>query len=761
MSSSTRGVFLKRHLKTVLIIAVILIFFILGVVFVWSMKVNKDIKASLEKGWFSKPVQIYTGSQEIRRSQQVSAANLVKKFKQSGWIERGFNQSILANEFTLLPVNLCEERIDTRLQKSASSCLVFQSQDQQGLIVLSPDEILEIFLFQDNQMQSTESFSIGAKLFAQFIDQKAVRQEFTSISQIPDYCLESILAIEDDKFLEHKGISPRSIARAFFRNIRAGRLSEGGSTITQQLIKNKFLSQKKTLTRKAREAVMAILIEVTADKNKILENYLNIIYMGQDGPFEVRGFPAAAKFYFNKSIDLLTLRECASLAGSVKGPGIFGPHKSERNNERIQAVLDRMLELKWIERDEFTQATKETLEVGRDKSETFLAPYFINAVNMFLDNEKIDTTSGLKVYTTLSPDHQKAAEEIAQKKIKEYKAKIEKSEHLENLIVSADPKTGQVLALVGGSNFQTSPYNRALLNFRPIGSLMKPFVYLSALIEDRELKPTTLISNEPYVYKDRLKTWSPKNYNKAAFGGQVYLFQALMLSLNIPTARVGLEHTNPQKIVDLVEGFGVKDRLKPYPSLILGTFEFYPLEILQLFSGLSQFGNSPKIHFINKVTEMDGTVIYEFEDTEKPEFGHKIEAAQVVGMLKNTLKYGTAKSAQYWKLKGVYAGKTGTTSFHKDSWFGGFSKDHVAISWVGYDQGIGKRLSGAGHALPVWLDYIKQVENLGQISDDFEWPEDTEVKSFSSYRLTEDAKELYIPLPEEDIELTVKDTGWF
>lgn len=735
--------------------------FAFGLVFIWALKVNMDIKSSLDEGWFSQPVQIYTGGQELRRLQKISATNLVNKFKDSGWTERGFDQPIIKNEFTLLPVNLCEERIDTELPKSGSSCLVFQGESQSGLMVLSPEQILEILIFEDSQMESIDSFSIGGKLFAQFIDEKAVRQTFTPISQIPDHCLESILAIEDDRFLEHKGISPKAIGRAFFRNIKAGRLSEGGSTITQQLIKNKFLNSEKTLIRKAREALMAILIEITADKNKILESYLNIIYMGQDGPFEVRGFPAAAEFYFNKKIADLSLKECASLAGSVKGPGIYGPHKQEKNNLRVAAVLERMQTLDWITKEEYKSALKEDLDVRSKNSDSFLAPYFVNAVNQFIKNEGISTEEGLKVYTTLSPDHQKIAERVAQKRIKDFKSKLENPEKLENLIVSANPKTGEVMALVGGSNFQTSPYNRALLNFRPIGSLMKPFVYLSALIDDKELSAKSLISNDKFEYKDKLKTWSPDNYDKAAFGGQVYLFQALMLSLNIPTARIGLEHTDLNNVIKIVEDFGVKDRLKPYPALILGTFEFYPLEVLQVYSSLSQFGEYQKIHFIKKIEKFDGEIIYNFQPEPSNEFEYKLQTAQVIGMLKNTLKFGTAKSARNWNLSGVYAGKTGTTSFHKDSWFAGFSKDHVAISWVGYDEGTGSKLSGAGQPLPVWADYMREVENLGQISDDFDWPEGVNSETFSSYKLTEDASELYIPLPEEDIELVVEDKGWF
>ncbi len=748
-------------MKKYLVLALSLGCFLFGLIFIWALKVNSDIKASLDEGWFSQPVQIYTGSQELRRLQKISATVLVNRFKASGWTERGLDQPIIKKEFTLLPVNLCEERIDTELPKSGSSCLVFQGETQSGLLVLSPDQILEILIFEDSKMESIESFSLGGKLFAQFIDEKAVRQTFTSISQMPDYCLESILAIEDDRFLEHKGISPKAIGRAFFRNIKAGRLSEGGSTITQQLIKNKFLDSQKTLIRKAREALMAILIEITADKNKILENYLNIIYMGQDGPFEVRGFPAAAEFYFNKNINQLSLKECASLAGSVKGPGIYGPHKQEKNELRIKAVLDRMLALDWITKKDFKLATQETLDVRSKSSDSFLAPYFVNAVNSFIAAEGIDPSEGLKVYTTLSPDHQKIAESVAQKKIKEFKAKLENPGKLENLIVSANPRTGEVLALVGGSDFRKSPYNRALLNFRPIGSLMKPFVYLSALIDDKELNPKSLISNDTFDFKDGLKTWSPSNYDKSAFGGQVYLFQALMLSLNIPTARIGLEHTDLNHVIDVVEEFGVKDRLKPYPALILGTFEFYPLEALQIYSSLSQFGDYQKIHFIKKIEKFDGDVVYEFIPEPSKDFEHKIQTAEVIGMLKNTLKYGTAKSASHWNLQGVYAGKTGTTSFHKDSWFAGFSKDHVAIAWVGYDEGTGSKLSGAGQPLPVWADYMRGVENLGQVASDFDWPEGVSSESFSSYKLTEDAKELYIPLPEDDIELVVEDKGWF
>ena len=744
----------------------------------WTLKVSKDMKRSLEDGWFAKPVEVYSRSQDLRANQKIDAQNLIKIFKKNGWTKRQLNQSILEKEFAFLPREDCAQRLNTRLPEEATNCLIFKGSSsdlsspnprtsQQGLIILSSQKILEILILKGNEMVSHKSLNIGAKLFVQFMDGEAVRQRFTPLSLFPEKCLQSILAIEDDKFLEHKGVSLTSIIRAFIRNLIKQRLVEGGSTITQQLIKNKFLSHKKSYIRKAKEAIMAIAIELTTDKNKILESYINLVYMGQDGPFQVRGFPAASRFYFDKEISELNLRECASLAGSLKGPGIYGPHK-EKNKNRTTAVLKRLGDLRWITESELLSAKVQKLEVFSSRNSSFLAPYFIDAVKTFLKNKKINTEQGLQVFTTLSPEHQKIAERVAKKRMKKLKKEIQPSKYLENMIVSANPKTGEVLALVGGSNFKTSPYNRVLNNFRPIGSLMKPFVYLSALNEDEELTPTSLISNEKYTYKDHLKEWTPENYTKGSFGGRVYFFQALMSSLNVPSARVGLEYTHPKKIIDLISLLGINHRLKPYPALILGTFEFYPLEVLHLYSVLSQMGQSQNIHYIKKVINFNKEVLYQF-DPDSPssqeyfaEHSQKIEnMAIVIGMLKNTLRFGTARASKYWNLKGHYAGKTGTTSFHKDSWFAGFSKDHVAISWVGYDQGTGHNLTGAGHALPLWLDYIRSLESKGFIPDDFDWPEKVKIQTFSGPQLNKEAEDLFAPLPEEEIELVVKDLGFW
>lgn len=478
--------------------------------------------------------------------------------------------------------------------------------------------------------------------------------------------------------------------------------------------------------------------------------------MGQDGPFEVRGFPAAAEFYFNKSISDLSLRECASLAGSVKGPGIYGPHR-EKNQERTDVVLKRMHELTWISDDDLAGALKQTLKVRTKNKDDFLAHYFINAVNDFINKAKIDRSKGLKIYTTLSDEHQKAAEKSAKVRLERLKETSENPKLLEGLIVSADPRTGEVLALVGGSDFKTSPYNRAIHNYRQIGSLMKPFVYLSALLQDDTLTPTSLISNASYTFNDRGKKWSPLNYDKKAVGGETFLFQSLMMSLNIPSARVGMEHTSPAHIVETVEALGgPKKRLQPYPSVILGSFEFYPLEVLQVFATLSQMGTYNKIHFIKSITNLDDEVLWTHEDDSPQQtLSQTGKLAEVIGMLKNTLKYGTAKSSRAWQIKGIYAGKTGTTSFHKDAWFAGFSKEHVAIAWVGYDKEQGSRLTGAGSALPLWMDYIRERERSGYIPEDFDWPDHVRSELFTASDLQGLSSDLHFPPPEDGVELVI------
>jgi penicillin-binding protein 1B len=576
-------------------------------------------------------------------------------------------------------------------------------------------------------------------------------QEDSTLGQTPPFCSNAVMAIEDASFLEHKGVNYKGIFRALIKNVTSGRRAQGGSTITQQLVKNYFLSNERTIKRKLQEFVMAYMLESRFTKDQILETYLNIIYMGQNGPFQVRGFAAAAKYYFNKDIASLGLSDCAMLAAVLNGPGVYNPYKAPvQTFNRRNLVLDKMAEHQFISVTEAEEAKKQPLPTAQPRLATETAPYYLDAVRKQLTALNIEIP-GAKIYTALDLESQEFAQQALRSHLekleaqnKQIKQQKEKGQTLEGAILSADSSTGLIQVAVGGRNYRLTQFNRAVDGHRQVGSTMKPFVYLAALEskdkDGKDYTPITVLKDEKFTIKYENQKWSPSNYGSEYFGN-VPMFFALKSSLNAATASLGLE-VGLDKIVNITQSFGVTSPLKALPSVTLGAFELYPKEVLQAYLALSKMGQKSDISFVSKVENAKGEEIFHFEPRAE-QVQDPIAVASLVGMMKQTVISGTAKYVTASGFAKPAAGKTGTTSESRDVWFSGFTPYRTTIVWIGFDTMTNNKLTGASGAVPVWTEFMKKV-TAEDPPDDFAWPEGTVKVGFDEIKL----REMNVPMKE-------------
>jgi penicillin-binding protein 1B len=525
------------------------------------------------------------------------------------------------------------------------------------------------------------------------------------LDQVPKELVAALLATEDRSFRRHHGFDPRGLARAAL-SIFSGRM-QGGSTLTQQLVKNFFLTPERTLTRKATELVMAVLLELHYGKDEILETYLNEIYLGQDRDRAVHGVGLAAQFYFGKPVENLTLAESALLVGMVKGPAVYDPHKHpKRALERRNLVLRETRENGSITDAQYLAARAEPLGTDPKRSMgTSPYPAFLQLVHRQLRRDYADAdlrSEGLRIFTTLDPRVQGAAEGALTRRLAQFdREKRFGDPGLEGAIVVADPQSGEVQALVGGRDARYRGFNRALDAARPIGSLLKPAIYLTALSDPSRYTLATPIDDGPFVWKSRgAEDWKPANYDRK-FHGIVPLRTALAQSYNAASARLGTS-LGLDRVLDTAKKLGLERPVEPFASSLLGAVDLSPFEVAQMYQTIASGGFRAPLRTIREVTTQEGTPLKRYplavEQAFPPEPMHLLAYA-----LQGVVREGTARSLSNWLPPEIgAAGKTGTTDEQRDAWFAGFTGDRVAVVWVGYDDNRPARLSGAAAALPVW-----------------------------------------------------------
>lgn len=537
------------------------------------------------------------------------------------------------------------------------------------------------------------------------------------LADAPELLVQGLLAVEDRAFYQHSGISLRGIVRAAFENFTSGRVRQGASTITQQLVKNFFLSSERTFRRKAKEIVMALLLEAHYDKDAILEAYLNEIYMGQDGSRAVHGFGLASSFYFNKPLAELKPQEMALLVGIVKGPSQYDPR---RRPDVVRARRDLVLHT-WAERgllreDELERALAQPLGLsGGARGGVERYPAFVELVKRQLRDqypEEALTNEGLRIFTTLEPRAQEALELRLLADLPELeKARKMAPGTLEAAGVITSAEGGEVQAVVGGRSIRYAGFNRALDSRRSIGSLAKPFVYLAALMQPERYNLATVLPDEPVNLKlSKGNVWSPANYDKKLHGSMP-LYVALAQSYNLPTVRLGLD-VGVKKVQEAFAGAGFAGA-PALPSIFLGAVDMSPLDVAQSYNTLAASGYQTPLSAIREVLTKDNQPLkrYPFKVKQTLPEGPVFLTSWAMAKV---LEFGTARSAYNVIPAGTrLAGKTGTTDDLRDSWFAGYSADRVAVIWVGRDDYKPTGLTGATGALPVWSRLMRDLKVRG------------------------------------------------
>ena len=529
-----------------------------------------------------------------------------------------------------------------------------------------------------------------------------------NVNQVPPYLVETLVAVEDRDFFEHFGVSPKGIIRAMWVNTSAGRLVQGGSTLTQQLVKNFYLTGERSLSRKLTEAMMAVLLELHYSKRDILEGYLNEVFMGQDGNRAIHGFGLASHYFFNLPLAELKLHQIALLVGMVKGPTYYNPRRyPERALQRRNLVLDLLAEQQIAPADAVEQAKRQPLGVTPNGSLSNTSfPAFLDLVKRQLrqDYREEDLTEeGLRVFTSLDPILQLKAEKSMAETLGRFKWRG--NGDIEGAMVVTNPETGEVLALLGGRQAAFAGFNRALDAVRPIGSLIKPAIYLTALEQPERYTLTSQLPDEPFTVKDGSgQLWQPQNYDHRAHG-TVYLYQALAHSYNLSTAKIGLDMGVPN-VLKTLQRLGVDREWPAYPSILLGAGALTPLEVTSMYQTIANGGFNTQLRAIRNVQNAQSEPLkrYPFQVQQRFDTG-AIYLTQYA--MQRVLTEGTARSVYNRLPKSLtLAGKTGTTNDSRDSWFAGFGQDLLAVVWLGRDDNGKTPLTGATGALPVWTDFM-------------------------------------------------------
>jgi len=532
-----------------------------------------------------------------------------------------------------------------------------------------------------------------------------------NMKSLPPLLVPTLLTVEDRHFYQHSGINPIAIMRAMWANMRAGKAVQGGSTLTQQLVKNYFLSHDRTLTRKAKEAVLASILEWRYDKEEILEAYLNEIFLGQDGARAIHGFGLASEFYFGRPLEELELPQIAVLVGLARGASYYNPRRHpERALERRNRVLEQLRTTEAASDSQIATAVSAPLGVtGSPRARSSGYPAFLELVRRQLrrDYRQEDLESdGLNIFTTLNPQIQARAETALRRRLAELEnqRKLPRGK-LQGAVLVSSRVGGEMEAIVGGREASFDGFNRALDAQRPIGSLVKPAVYLTALENPRRWALNTRLDDSPITLRDSAgKNWRPKNYDRKSHG-MVPLQDSLARSLNVSTVRLAVQ-VGLNNVVKTLHALGVDDKLPAYPSLALGSASLTPLTMTQVYQTLAAGGFRSPLRTIRAVTTQDGRPLKRFRLKAEPVADPRAVYLTSTA-LQAVVQKGTARGLKKMLPKGLgAAGKTGTTNKLRDSWFAGFTADRVAVVWVGRDDNTPAGLTGSQGAMKVWGDLM-------------------------------------------------------
>lgn len=567
-------------------------------------------------------------------------------------------------------------------------------------------QLLDLTDQQTLDLWRLEPIAMGAIHTRTNIDRQLVRYE-----QVPRHFVDALIAVEDRRFYYHRGIDARALARAAVSSA-SGRGLQGGSTITQQLIKNFFLTPDRTLRRKFTEMLMALLVERRYDKNTILETYINEVYFGQDGARAIHGLSLASQLYFGRSVEQLEAHQSALLVAMLRGPTYYHPRRNpERALGRRDLVLQQTFNQGFLAEWQYQEALARPLDLTSGTGLTLAKyPAFMELVRRQLRRDYDEASlsnEGLRIFTTFDPHVQQAAENAMHRQLQALETDRNLGQGwLQGASVVSVPQTGEVLALVGGRQARYQGFNRALDARRPIGSLIKPAVYLTALERPQDYTLVTMLDDSELIWQEPgiPEPWKPSNYD-GEFHGPVPLWQGLASSYNVASARLGLE-LGVANVVANVKRLGIEQPIAPFASVLLGAVELTPIEVAQMYQTLAAGGFRVPLQAVREVLTMEGEPLRRY-----PLDVSRVVSSETMALVTRAMQLSVSDGtggalSRYFPENLGLAGKTGTTDGNRDSWFAGFSGDYVAVVWVGNDQNYGMGLTGASGALRVWAQTI-------------------------------------------------------
>ncbi|GGY79988.1 penicillin-binding protein 1B [Cellvibrio zantedeschiae] len=676
---------------------------------VWSLYLDKVVREKFEGKKWSLPARVYSRPLELYEGLPLTPVLFEKELEALGYrtsasitssgqmTRRAASSSEVTYDIYTRGFNFWDkreepQRFTVRIDEGKVASLMDEKGVGLPLVRMEPEEIGGIY---PNNIED---------------------RVLVKLDQLPPLLGETLLAVEDKHFLEHHGVSPEAILRAIWVNAREGEVVQGGSTLTQQLVKNFYLTSEQSLTRKIPEAIMSVLLELHYSKSEILETYINEVYLGRSGSREIHGFGLAAQHYFRQPLHELNAQEIALLVGLVKGASFYNPWRNpERAKNRRNLVLSVMHQENLIDDKQFKIAQASPLGLAAETDVSLINyPAFVDLVKRQLkqDYQEDDLRKeGLRIFTTIAPMVQRLAEKAAATRV----AQLEKQYKLKDMQVSmvvTSVGSGEILALIGDKNPRFPGLNRALDAHRQIGSLMKPFVYLTALDQPQTYNLGTLISDDPVSIKGGDgKMWEPKNADNLSHGNMP-LYRALAHSENQATVRLGMQ-LGVKSVVQTVKAAGYNGEIPQVPSILIGAVDMSPMEVTGIYHTLAAEGVYTPLHAIREVLNAEGQPLKRYPIELDQRFSGQ-STFELQYALQAVLREGTGRSVyNSFPASLPLAGKTGTTNDQRDSWFAGFSGEHLAVVWVGKDDNSKTPLSGASGALQVWADLMRQLPTQG------------------------------------------------
>lgn len=670
---------------------------------------SRIIDARLASGYLTSRPGLYAAPRLIQAGQKLSRPGLINELRRAGYVESE-SSNVWSGSFSQSKsaVEIRPQR--TNRSKPSTVRVVFD--DNNKISELAADDMPVGSFTLEPEVLSNDPFS------------KASKREALTYSEIPPVLVHAILSIEDHRFFQHSGLDLFGIARALLRNAGDDRLGQGGSTITQQLVKNTYLSPERTFERKYAEAMLAFALEQRLSKQDIFALYCNEVYLGQRGAVGARGVKEAAHIYFDKELKDLSLAEAATIAGMIQGPSRYSPVRhADATQARRNTVLDAMVRDGWIGAEQSAAISKEPVVVSpASNSDNSLAPYFVDYVNRISESQFDASPNSQRIYTTIDLDLQQLAEAALKQHLDRLDSIYKNgTARPQAALVALDPETGNVLAMVGGRNYGKSQLNRATDARRQPGSTFKPFVYAAALEDGMSPVQTFADAPREFIY-DRNKVYRPENYGGGYSMRDVTMRTGLVKSLNVVTVDVALQ-TGLARIANLAQRFGLP-RPERYPSLALGTKEVTPLELAAAYATFVNGGRRVDPKIIASVGEPPAAHLSRDENPNLQVIS-PTTAYMITNMLSAVIDHGTARKARGAVKGTAIAGKTGTS---RDGWFVGYTPNLVCAVWIGFDDNQQLGLTGAEAALPVWVDFMKAAIELKPAlgGRNFECPEGIE-----------------------------------